>query len=187
MSDQSHEVGAYGTMAYRNKTFVSFASDDIHSYRLMQAWRSNQSIDFNFHDAPDLNIARDSSTPQTVRRRLRERLANTKQVVLLVGDTTRLVASRPYRFLYYEVEVIKSLDLPVVFANLNRSRRVQTSRLPVVLSEQYSMSVPFRPALIRYALDDFASSYPRDRLARSGPRHYPPAIYFMLDARGKAR
>src|ERR1700727_1109053 len=121
-------------MAYRNKTFVSFASDDIHFYRLMQAWRSNQQIAFNFHDAHDLNIARDTSTPQTIRRRLRERLANTKQVVLLVGDTTRSVASRPHRFLYYEVEVIKALDLPIVFANLNRSRTTQKSRLPQVLS-----------------------------------------------------
>ena len=174
-------------MAYRNKTFVSFASEDIRSYRLMQAWRSNRNIEFNFHDAHDLNTARDTSDAETIRRRLRERLAGTKQVVLLVGDATRAVASRPTRFLYYEVETIKKLDLPVVFANLNGSCKVQTSRLPAVLSEQYTMSVPFRPAAIRSALDDFAATYSRQRITRSGPHRYPPAHYFLLGADGRIR
>lgn len=62
-------------MAYRNKTFVSFASEDIRSYRLMEAWRSNRNIEFDFHDAHDLNTARDTSDAETIRRRLRERLA----------------------------------------------------------------------------------------------------------------
>ena len=61
-------------MAYRNKTFVSFASEDIAYYRLMTAWRENQHIDFSFHDAHDLNDALDTSQPETIRRRLRERL-----------------------------------------------------------------------------------------------------------------
>ena len=96
-------------MAYRNKTFVSFASEDIGSYWLMTAWRGNEKIDFDFHDAHDLNTALDTSQPETIRRRLRERLANTKQVVMLLGDDTRAVAGRSWRFLYYEVEVIRRL------------------------------------------------------------------------------
>ena len=35
-------------MAYRNKTYVAFASEDIRSYRLMEAWRENANIDFDF-------------------------------------------------------------------------------------------------------------------------------------------
>ena len=58
-------------MAYSNKTFVSFASEDIRSYRLMTAWKANQKIDFNFYDAHDLNTARDTSQPETIKRRLR--------------------------------------------------------------------------------------------------------------------
>lgn len=171
-------------MAYRNKTFVSFASEDIHFYRLMQAWRSNQNVEFDFHDAHDLNTARDTSEPETIRRRLPERLMNTKQVVLLVGDTTRAVANDQTRFLYYEVETIKKLDLPVVFANLNGSRRAQTSRLPATLSKQYTVSVPFRLPAIRYALDEFCATYPSRRLTQSGPRRYLPALYFALNADG---
>jgi len=32
------------------RTFLGFSSTDIHYYRLMQAWKRNQSIDFNFAD-----------------------------------------------------------------------------------------------------------------------------------------
>jgi hypothetical protein len=63
-------------MAYRNKTFVSFDSEDIHAYRLMQAWKANDNIDFDFHDAHDLNTARDTSEPETIERRLSERLSS---------------------------------------------------------------------------------------------------------------
>ena len=39
-------------MPYRNKTFVSFDGDsDMSYYRLMQAWRQNDGIAFNFYDA----------------------------------------------------------------------------------------------------------------------------------------
>jgi hypothetical protein len=167
-------------MPYRNKTFVSFASEDIGSYRLMCAWRANQHIAFDFHDAHDLNIALDTSQPNTIRRRLRERLSNTKQVVLLVGDQTRAVAARPSRFLHYEVEVIQRLGLPVVFANLNGSRVVQATRLPVVLATQYSVSVSFQPAMIKYALDNFIATYASDSRTKTGPHQYPSQVYTGL-------
>jgi hypothetical protein len=32
------------------RTFVGFSSTDIHYYRLMQAWKNNDRIDFNFTD-----------------------------------------------------------------------------------------------------------------------------------------
>jgi hypothetical protein len=168
-------------MAYRNKTFVSFASEDIASYRLMCAWKANRNIEFNFHDAHDLNTALDTSAPDTIRRRLRERLSNTKQVVLLVGDETRAVAARRSRFLHYEVEVIQNLGLPLIFANLNASRRVQRSRLPARLAEKYSLSVSFQPTIIRYALDDWAERYATGRRTKSGPHKYPASVYERLD------
>jgi hypothetical protein len=167
-------------MAYRNKTFASFASEDIHYYRLMCAWRENKKIEFNFHDAHDLNTALDTSQPDTIRRRLRERLANTKQVVLLVGDQTRPIAARPTRFLHYEVEVIQRLGLPVVFANLNGARTVQNTMLPRVLSAEYTISVSFQPAIIKYALDDFVDGYAIAKRTKSGPYQYKSSVYRQL-------
>lgn len=167
-------------MAYRNKTFVSFASEDISSYRLMQAWRSNKKIDFNFLDAHDLNTARDTSDPATIKRRLRERLNNTKQVVLLTSADARKASSDSARFIYYEVSVIKEFGLPVVFANLSGSREVDFGRIPTELQADYSMSVSFQPTIIKYALDNFPEAHARNkRLAtpKSGPYHYKPSVY----------
>ena len=165
-------------MAYRNKTFVSFASEDLTQYRMMTAWKRNEHIDFDFLDAHDLNVALDTSHPDTIRRRLRERLSNTKQVVLLVGDQTRAVAARPSRFLHYEVEVIKKLALPVVFANLNGSRFCSTARMPALLASQYSMSVSFQPKIIKYALDEFVPRCPG--AAETTPHFYKGHVYTRL-------
>ena len=63
-------------MSYRNKTYVAFASENIRYYRLMEAWRENDKIDFNFYDAHDLYISLDTSKPETIKRNLRERLKN---------------------------------------------------------------------------------------------------------------
>jgi MTH538 TIR-like domain (DUF1863) len=167
-------------MAYRNKTFVSFASEDIAYYRLMTAWRQNQHIEFDFHNAHDLNNALDTSQPETIRRRLRERLSNTKQVVMLLGDDTRRVAGRSARFLYYEVEVISRLELPVVFANLNKSRDAQTHRMPAALESAYTLSVSFQPAIIKKALDDWVERYPAGKLSNSGPHFYKASVYTNL-------
>lgn len=172
-------------MAYRNKTFVSFASEDIHYYRLMCAWRENKKIDFNFYDAHDINVARDSSQAETINRRLRERLLNTKQVVMLIGDVTRRKAADPDTFVYYEARTILRLGLPIVFANVNRSREAEPDRIPEVLLDIYTVSTSFGPTIIRHALDEFPDDYfanlvrPEGR-RRSGPYHYNTSVYEAL-------
>jgi hypothetical protein len=172
-------------MAYRNKTFVSFASEDLHYYRLMCAWRRNRHIDFHFLDAHDINIARDTSLPETINRRLRERLSNTKQVVMLIGDATRAKAARSTSFLHHEVQTILKLNVPLIFANLNGSRIGEPQRIPSALLNRYTMSVAFGPSIIKFALDDFPPKYHANLGAvgnskKSGLWHYDPAVYSRL-------
>lgn len=172
-------------MAYRNKTFVSFASEDILSYRLLQAWKSNKHIDFNFLDAHDINTARDTSSPETINRRLTERLNNTKQVLMLIGDKTRQKAARTTSFLSHEVRVINRLNIPVVFVNINMSRQAQANRIPSALTDRYSMSVPLSPYIVKFALDDFPLKY-WENLSRAeylrlkGPDYYGSSVYDRL-------
>jgi hypothetical protein len=172
-------------MAYRNKTFVSFASEDLHYYRLMCAWRKNKNIDFDFLDAHDINIARDTSTQDTINRRLRERLASTKQVVMLIGDVTRDKAARTTSFIHYEVQTILRLEIPVVFANLNGLRVGEPRRIPQQLLDRYTMSVAFGPKIIKYALDDFPTRY-HSNLKKAGADrkrglyHYAESVYGSL-------
>lgn len=169
-------------MAYRNKTFVSFASEDIHAYRLMTAWKKNKSIDFNFFDAHDLNTARDTSLPETIKRRLRERLSNAKQIVLLIGEETREKAEINTSFIHYEVSVMEKLGLPIVFANLNKSKRARSSKIPRRLLDLYTMSVPFSPTAIKYALDNFPDEFRRNTARKVGEKkrgryHYKDYVY----------
>lgn len=167
-------------MAYRNKTYVAFASEDIGSYYLMKAWCDNEHIDFDFFDAHDLNTARDTSQPETIRQKLRARLANTKQVVMLISDTTKPKGARPSSFLYYEIETVTKLGLPVVFANLNQSRMVQRSKLPTPLTERYTISTSFQPKIIKYALDNYIAAYAENLTAtnsKRGPFQYNDRVY----------
>ncbi|MEU2869807.1 TIR domain-containing protein [Streptomyces olivoreticuli] len=161
---------------------MAFDSADIKYYYLMEAWRDNEHIDFNFFDAHDINTARDDSLDDTIKRRLSERLSNAKQAVVLVSETTKVKADKP-SFLAHEMKVIARLGLPVVFANLNGKRKVQQKRLPTALLEQYTISVSFQPAIIKYALDDYVESFQKNLSAvnpKSGPYQYKDHVYTDL-------
>lgn len=167
-------------MSYRNKTYVAFASEDIKSYWLMTAWKKNEHIDFDFFDAHDLNIALDTSQPETIRRRLRERLANTKQVVVLGSAKCKSKASDDDSFLFYEIEVVTKLNLPVVVANLDGDRTIDRNFIPqrFLNSDYYTMSVSFQPTIIKYALDNYAPDYATS--SRTGPHYYKTQVYTRL-------
>lgn len=149
---------------------------------MMTAWKKNQGIEFNFYDAHDINTALDTSQPETIRRRLSERLANTKQCVVLISDTTKPKAARSDTFLYYEVEAINRSELPVVFVNLNKSRRTQRAKLPTTLTERYSISIPFGQKIIMHALDEFPEDFAENARSgsKTGPYHYVDSVYERL-------
>jgi hypothetical protein len=167
-------------MSYRNKTYVAFASEDIRSYRLMEAWRENANIDFDFFDAHDLYISRDTSHPDTIKRNLRERMRNAKQVVLLGSTDGRRKGSDGSSFLAYEVKVMMEFDLPVVIANLGGGRSIDKTRIPSPLldADYYSVSVSFQPKIIKYALDGYAAGYAAS--SNTGPHLYEAATYSAL-------
>jgi hypothetical protein len=164
-------------MSYRNKTYVAFASEDILHYRLMQAWQANSNIDFNFFDAHDLNTARDSSLPETIKRRLRERLQNAKQVVLLGTKDAKRKGSDGRSFLAHEVKVIIEYNLPVVVANLDQDRNIDESFIPTPFLDlnYYTLSVSFHAAIIKKALDDWVPGFAA--ASRTGTHFYKPSVY----------
>jgi len=169
-------------MAYKNKTFISFASEDITSYRLMQACKANENIDFDFFDAHDLNTALDTSKPETIKKRLRERLSNTKQIILLIGDNTKSKSAKKDSFIHYEVEVMKNLGIPIIFANINQDRKSDKTRVPSSLNEIYTISTSFQPKIIKYALDNFPLAYKEnlkktDDKQKKGLYHYKATVY----------
>lgn len=167
-------------MSYRNKTYVAFASEDIGKYRLMEAWRENANFDFDFYDAHDLYISRDTSKPETIKRNLRERMKNAKQVVLLGSSDGKKKGGDGISFLAHEVKVMIEFNLPVVVANLDRDRNIDKNFIPAPLlnADYYTLSVSFQPKIIKYALDYYAPQFATSD--KSGPHYYKSEIYAKL-------
>ena len=156
-------------MSYRNKTYVMFDADsDIGVYRLMTAWKANSKFDFNFHNAHELNNLRQTASEYTIKRKLRERLNNTKQAILLVGNNTKNL----YKFVRWEIEVAIELDIPIIAVNLCKSDGATTRTPPILRDRAYFVSVPYEIKKIKYALDNFPSEYHRQKSNAPDSRHY---------------
>jgi len=167
-------------VSYRNKTYVAFASEDIHYYRLMEAWRDNDNIEFDFYDAHDLYISRDTSKPETIKKNLRDRMKNAKQVVLIGSSDARKKGSDGTSFLAHEVDVMMEFDLPVVVANKDGDRTVDKTFIPLPLlnADYYTISVSCQSAIIMHALDKYASTYSGS--TNKGPYYYKESVYASL-------
>lgn len=165
-------------MAYRNKTFVSFDGDnDMHYYRLMCAWKARDGVNFNFYDAHDINSARDTSQPESIKRQLRERLINAKVFLILVGDRTRFLT----KFVKWEAEQALSLDLPIVCVNLNGLRKQDAERCPPVLRDALAIHIPFKQSIVRHAIDHWPDSHKEHRKrGEAGPFFYKRSVYTEL-------
>ena len=161
-------------MSYRNKTYVIFDGDnDIWAYRFMKGWKANDKINFDFHDAHDLKPLTDQAGEVTVKRRLRERFSNAKQVIFLMGDSTKNL----YRFVRWELQVTLGLDIPIIAVNLNGQRSCDIELCPAIIRDEYVVHVSFKMAIIKYALDNFPPFYHKRDVDAKGPLHYKGEVY----------
>ena len=164
-------------MSYRNKTYVIFDGDnDMWAYAYMKGWKENEHIDFDFHDAHDLKPLTDRASEETIRQRLRERLANTKQAIVLIGDNTKSL----HHFVRWEMDICLKKNLPIIAVNLNGTRRLDPDLCPPILRGQYVVHVPFKMKIIMYALDHFPDEHARRSPNAEGDRHYPESVYQQL-------
>lgn len=164
-------------MSYRNKTYVAFDGDnDIACYRIMKAWKENDHIEFDFQDAHDLNSARDTSTEESIKAQLRVRMANSKQMLLLVGDKTRFLR----KFLPWEIELARKKDIPIIVVNLNGKREFDDALCPAAIKDNtYTISVAFKMTIIRHALDDFPGRYEANKSTTHSHSHYYVASVYQ--------
>jgi len=143
-------------MGYRNKTYVIFDGDeDIWAYGFMKGWKTNDHIDFDFHDAHEINKIRDDSLESVVKAKLRVRLANTRQAIVLVGEKTKNL----YRYVRWEIETCLELGIPIVVVNLNNKRSLDAELCPPILKGTRSVHVAFKMKIIKHALDDFCGNF----------------------------
>ncbi|HEY4380553.1 MAG TPA: TIR domain-containing protein [Acidobacteriaceae bacterium] len=164
-------------MAYRNKTYIIFDGDnDMWAYGYMKGWKTSEHVDFDFNDAHDLKPLTDQASEETVKRSLRTRFSNAKQVIVIVGEKTKNL----YRFVRWEIDVAISLGLPVVVVNLNGTRKLDTERCPPILKGHPAVHVSFKKDIIKYALDDFVDSFVNLEASGQTDFYYKDSIYTSL-------
>lgn len=152
------------------RTFVGFSSTDIHCYRLMQAWKAHEHIDFNFVDC-QLPNAINSDDEQYVKRCLRERIDMAGRYAMLIGDDTKFQR----KFVPWEAEVAREKGCVLIGVNLDGARRI-SPKCPSVLRGVGAVFVPFSPKIVAHALQNYGGNksedwqYPAETYTRLGYR-----------------
>lgn len=162
-------------MAYRNKTYVVFDADnDGWAYRYMKGWDALPTVPFGFADAHNLGPELTGRAHEpTVKRALRLRFSNAKNVVVLIGQKTRFL----YRYVRWELDVALQFDLPIIAVNLNRKRAIDNELCPPVIRDEYVVHIPFKLAIIKYALGQFPAQHAQRGLGARGPLYYSDRVY----------
>lgn len=161
-------------MAYRNKVYVSMDADnDLHYYRLMQAWTQGDRTSFSFYDAHDLNTILDKSEA-SIKAGLQERFRNTRVFVLLVGEHTRYL----YKFVRWEIEQAIKRQLPCIIVNLNGKRQQDNERCPAIIRDRLAVHISYNAKIMEYALDN----WPQFHVSKSSNHndeayHYKASVY----------
>lgn len=176
-------------MAYRNGTYIAFhaggtnrpGESDIDYYNLMKAWSAKTDDDFTMVNSHDkASAVRDTSKRATLKASLLERLRNSKNMVLIIGDTTRFDTD----WVPFEIEqAIDNYHLPIIAAYPNYKSITNPSELrplwPSALKTRIDngaarvIHIPFKKDPLTSAINQF-----NNRNLPSGPLvYYSAEIY----------
>lgn len=156
----------YVSEPFNPSTLGAYATRDFNSYQMLRAWKGNDfSFPFNDSHAKTYNV-RDGSSWETLKVRLRERLKQSKNIILFLSDYT--VSSRA---LVEEIDYgINTLGLPiiVIYPDLKESSQIINSnrtfssevtrlwaRLPIFrdsMSKVPTLHIPMKKEIIRAEL-----------------------------------
>lgn len=176
-------------MAYRNGTYVAFHANgtnkpgesDIDYYNLIKAWSAHPGDDFTMINSHDkASAVRDLSLKETLRASLLERLRNSRNMILIIGDTTRFDDD------WVPFEIIKAIDsykLPIIatypgYKNIlvpNQLRQLWPAALAKRIDDQSArvIHVPFK----KVPLADAMERFDHNNLPEGALTHYTQASY----------
>lgn len=164
-------------MGYRNKTYVIFDGDkDMWAYGFMLGWNKHEHMEFNFYNAHDLLPMEGTASEAYVKSVLKQRLQNTKQAIVVVGDSTRYL----YRFVRWEIETCIDMGIPIMVVNLNGLNEMDTDLCPPILRGTCTIHVPFKAKAIQYALDDFCDGFADYKMQGLTDLYLKPYVYTSL-------
>lgn len=156
-------------------TYVIFDGDkDRYAYAFMKGWKVNERVEFDFRDAHDIGSLTGRAQDEAyVKSELRKRMEASKQVLVLVGESTKNLR----KFVGWEIDVAVKLGLPIIVVNLNDKREMDSDQCPVPLRTGYIAHVAFKRAIIKHALENFPSEFAARDRNLTGCRHYSDDIY----------
>ena len=172
-------------MAYRNKTYVCFDADqDIKYYRMLLAWSEKDKFDFEIYNAHEINNLRKYSNEETIKRKLFERLKNSKVMIVLVGENTKYL----YKYVRWEIEKAIELGIPIIAVNIvedskgKYNRKLDDIYCPKILKETTALHIPFREKIITKAIDEWPDIH-TDYINKKeiGPKIYKDFVYKDLN------
>jgi len=155
-------------VAYRNGNYIAFdglgqtdpSKSDFRYYATIQAWAASKNLDFKYVNSHEKTSAvRDTSLRTTLEGRIRERLAASKNVVVILSEDTRRSGS----MLSHEIEkAVDSYELPLICAYVGYSKvmapRELSNRWPRALEDRINngsalaIHIPFKKGALLDAL-----------------------------------
>ena len=163
-------------MAYRNGTYVAFhaqgtnlpGKSDMDYYNLMRAWSAKTDDDFTMINSHDkASSVRDSSKRATLRASLQERLRNSKNMVLIIGETTRFDTD----WVPFEIEqAVDVYEIPIIAAYPDYGPIFEPAKFsplwPQAFADRISnrtvraIHIPFKKAPLLDAIGQFSHASP---------------------------
>ena len=150
------------------RTFVGFSSTDIHYYRLMQAWKQNEKIDFDFTDC-QLSDELNSEDEAYIKRKCRERINMAGIYVMLIGEDTK----SKHKYVRWEAEVAVEKGCTIIGVNLDGSKQFVETKCPPVIRDIGAIFVPYSPKIIKHAIENY-------KMHDSKNYFYPSEVYRNL-------
>jgi MTH538 TIR-like domain (DUF1863) len=161
-------------MAYRSGTYIAFHADgnnipggksDIDYYNLLCAWNAHKNHEFKIVNSHEkASTVQDSSKKSTLRASLLERLRNSKNMILIVGKTTRLDTD----WVPFEIEkAVDVYEIPIivaytVYTDAIRNPGALSGYWPPALKTRiengtaHAIHVPFKQAPLYSAIGQFS-------------------------------
>jgi hypothetical protein len=121
-------------------------------------WKANDNTNSDFKDAHDLdNMTGRAQDEAYVKGILKERMQKSEAVLVLLGSNTKNL----YKFVRWEIELAKALDLPIIVANLNEHIGQDGVLCPALIRDHCAVHVPYKMVAIQNALALYPSEYRR--------------------------
>ena len=147
--------------------------NDFHYYRMMQEWKRNHYLRFDFHHSRGLV----GENPwETVKSGGVKPIRLDEPFVVLIGESTRYL-----EFVKWEITQALRLQGPIIGVNLNGLRFQDRNRCPDILREELAVHISFNALILQYALETWPEYHASFRQqGKSGPYYYEQSHYIKL-------